>query len=136
MWQQISSYDIKSTQQQNVAAKTSDARLKIKQINNNAQRVLTISNIIEYPNEVFNPIHEAKPDGITVDKYQIDMELGTITLSGEAETRSDLIEFEQNLENIERFVNVSIPLSTLEIESNINYQISFIYLTKSDLRKK
>jgi len=58
----------------------------------------------------------------------VDLDKGSIEVSGISADRSSLIEFKQKLEENENFTEVFVPISSLETESNIAYRISFVFV--------
>ena len=126
--QQISSKKNETTNVVNVYSKNKDASLKIKAVNATSDKVIKILSVSQPPQDAFNAIYKAKPEAVSLSKYKIDFEKGVVTLSGSAATRDDLITFKQNLEKTSLFGQVLLPLSSFEIENNLDFELSFLYL--------
>ena len=101
---------------------------EVNKVNDLASRVASIDDISVEPQEVINKITTAKPSGIIITKYKIDLEKGGVQLYGIAIGRQELVEFKKALEEYEEFGSVSIPLQSLEAEADIEYEMSFDYL--------
>jgi hypothetical protein len=125
--QQISSYRVKNGASLNVISQTEEARVKITEINKDADSVLKILATSVQPQEVFNSLESVRPNGITISRYELNLDDGEILLSGLAQNRTDLIEFKQALEKMPEFSDITLPLSYLEIESNLNFRVNFKY---------
>ena len=117
-------------------SKNKDATVKIKNINDASDKVMAILKYSQSPSEVFNAVYKSKPEGIILDGYRMDFEKGDIKLSGISATRDDLITFKQNLEKTGLFGQILLPLSTFEIENNLEFEISFVYLPVAKLNQK
>jgi hypothetical protein len=101
---------------------------EVKQINNTATKVITITSASKLPQELIYDINKAKPNGVRVSEYKFDFDLGSVLISGEANNRQDLVAFKQNLEARKNFSKVSIPVSSLEKETNLDFEATFVYL--------
>jgi hypothetical protein len=126
--QQIS---IKKSETNNVVStysKNKDASIKIKSINQTSDKVINIFAISQSPSEVFNAIYKTKPEGINITSYQIDFEKGGVVISGVSATRDNLISFKQSLDKTGLFGQIILPLSSFEIENNLNFDIKTNYL--------
>jgi Tfp pilus assembly protein PilN len=108
----------------------------INKINSAAEKVITIDKFSFSPNVVINMINKVKFEGVSVQRYRIDLEAGKIEIIGIASTRKDLIDFKDALEEYEDFSLVQIPISSLEAESNLEYDMKFIYLPAAPKKKK
>jgi hypothetical protein len=125
--QQISTFRKDNGTKLNVVVETEGARNQIKKINETSDKTIRVVNGSLLPHDVLNPIYEIKPEGVRIDQYDIDLDLGTVVLNGVALTRTDLINFKKAIEQDENFVQVSLPISSFEVESNLNFELSFIY---------
>jgi hypothetical protein len=54
------------------------------------------------PQEVFNIITDSKPQGITIEKYQMDLDKGFIELTGVSSDRDSLLSFRENIQKKEK----------------------------------
>jgi len=99
-----------------------------REVNELANRVSSIDNISVEPQDVINKITAVRPSGIRITRYSIDLDKGGIQLLGVSASRQALIEFKKAIEEYEEFGSVSIPLSSLEAETDIEYIMTFDYL--------
>jgi hypothetical protein len=109
-------------------SKNKDASVKIKSINLTSDKVIKILGISQSPSEVFNAIYKAKPEGINITGYKVDFEKGGVGISGFSATRDNLITFKQSLEKTGLFGQIILPLSSFEIENNLDFEITTNYL--------
>jgi hypothetical protein len=133
--QQINSFKSKNTQSSIGVRETKGAREQIKRINEAANRVIKIDSVSIFPQQILNGIYKAKPDGIFLSNYKVDLDLGTVQLRGSAANRADLLLFKQNLEKDNDFVQVSVPISSFEIETDLNFNLSCIYAPSVNVRR-
>lgn len=101
---------------------------EVNEVNDLVNRVTSIDKISVEPQDVINKITTARPSGIKITNYSIDLDKGGIKLLGIAANRQVLIEFKNTLEEYEEFGSVSVPLQYLEAETDIEYEITFDYL--------
>lgn len=69
-------------------------------------------------------IAAAVPAGVVLNTMQVNPENKTITLSGEADTRDNLLRMEENIEKIEWVRSVDLPLSQLTKKDKIPFSLS------------
>jgi hypothetical protein len=117
----------------NTIIETEEARGKISGINKTSEKVIGITKATDLPHVIINPLYRIKPEGVTIKTYNIDLDLGSVVISGKSATRTDLINFKKSIEGLEDFVQVSLPISSFEVESNLDYELSFVYLPDSKL---
>lgn len=103
---------------------------KITQINETSAKILTINTASIQPQEILNAVLKAKPGAVSFSLYKIDLDTGKITLKGRASDRQTLLKFKQSLEENKNFEKVNIPISTLEMEQNIDFEMSFNWRIK------
>jgi hypothetical protein len=100
-----------------------------------ASKIITTTKAIieasKYPQDILNPIFAARPEGVVLSDYKIDMETGKVTLSGIAANREALLGFKENLEKNEDFSLIQIPVSSFEAEADLEFVVNFIYLPVS-----
>jgi len=106
---------------------------KINEINKFAENVSEIEKKLIYPQDIFNLLSKSKTEGITIGGYKINYQTGEIILKGTAANRANLIAFKKSLESEEKLLNVSLPVSSLVQEVNINFELSAVY---RDLEQK
>jgi len=128
--QQIVSFKNNNSTKLNTIVETEDARKQIAKINQVSTDVIKIVESSNLPHEIINPINNIKPEGITILNYDIDLDLGSVVLQGISATRTDLINFKKKIEENEDFAQVTLPISSFEVESNLQFQISFVYLNE------
>lgn len=123
---------IENLKQKNTLSKIPPAQAEVieqvSKTNALADKVLRITNANIPIEPVFNSIDKARPTGISISRYMVDLETGKIEIIGTSATRQTLIDFKQQLEEVEDFSLVQIPLSSLEVESNFQFRINFSYL--------
>lgn len=107
---------------------------QIKQINQISDRILKIKAVSISPVVVLDAISSAKPEGVVVSKYKMNLDKGEIGLEGIAQDRLSLIEFKQNMEGNPHISSVNIPVSSFEVESNLTFKLSFFY-TLTNVKK-
>ncbi len=133
--------DIKK-QHQNQASVTSERTAldqKISDINTVTAQVLKVKEVSHLPEEVLNIVFIAKPPGVLLSRYEMDLDKGTVAVRGIASDRQSLIDFKQNLEKSEDIDKVEIPISSFETEIDVEFQAAFSYLpitTKSKVTNK
>jgi hypothetical protein len=108
---------------------------EVKEVNSLANRVTSIDKIMAEPQDVVNKISAARPSGVSITSYSIDLDKGAVQLLGVSVSRQSLIEFKKALEEYEDFGSVSIPLSSLEQETDIEYSVSFDFLPLKPQKK-
>ncbi len=84
---------------------------------------------------IFNDINDAVPDGITIDSLENNNH--TVSMTGIATTRDRLIVLKGNLDKIDCFTKVNVPLNDIVLKKNIDFQIDFKVINKclSDYEK-
>lgn len=107
---------------------------QVGEINEVADKVLVISDVSVSPQVIFNAISDAKPEEVSIVRYRINMESGSIEILGISATRQALIAFKQKLEENKGFSLVQIPISSFEQESNLEYSMVFSYLPISGIK--
>lgn len=101
---------------------------RIEGINQASNKVLAITKVSKPPQLIFNAISEAKPEGVSILKYKIDLDTGYIDVIGISSTRQALIDFKQSLEEFKDFSLVQIPITSFEKETDLDYNLRFKYL--------
>lgn len=126
--QNIKTLGSKNTAKINVVKDTQEDRDTIKNINSVAQKVTTTLSYANSPHAIINPISETLPGGITISKWDIDLDLGTVLIEGSAIDRDSLISLKRNLEKNADFAQINLPISSFESDTNIVFELSFIYV--------
>jgi predicted nucleic acid-binding protein len=109
---------------------------QVEEINKISTKVLSVTSARVYPETIINAISKARPPGVTILRYRINMETGSIELIGTSQTREFLIEFKDSLEENIDFSLVHIPISSFEKESDLEYVANFSYLPIAGVRVK
>lgn len=100
---------------------------QVKEINETTEKILAIKSISFSVQNILNGINSAKPAGVKVDRYKLDLDKGEILLSGTSVDRVSLISFKQNLESNSDFIFVEVPISSFEAETNLEFSLNFEY---------
>ena len=111
-----------------VAQQRQKALTDVKFINKISKTTLAIKSVSTLPQEIFNAVYRAKPLGVEVEAWQVDMDKGAVSLNGVANDRSSLISFKENLEKNPAIGYIRIPISSFEKDVNLDYQVQFNYL--------
>jgi hypothetical protein len=101
---------------------------QIREINEIAQKVEYIAGVSISPEAILNEIYLAKPSGVDISEYSLDLQGGNIQLKGTSVTRGELLEFKQTIEESDNYSLVTIPISSFEKERDLTFQMSFRYL--------
>ncbi|MCX7928609.1 MAG: pilus assembly protein PilM [Patescibacteria group bacterium] len=94
-------------------------------------KVLNIKNATSSPIELLSIIEKASPKGVAVREYKLNFDKGQVNIKGIAPNRLSLIEFKQNLGKSENVQNVQVPISSFEVDANLEFDISFSYITNA-----
>lgn len=113
-----------------------DSLKEIESINDLSQKVLNIKKISIMPQEILNEIYLSKPAGVSIQKYDLDLEKGEVRLQGRSADRTTLIRFKESLEGKSDVDRVQIPISSFEAETNLDFYLTFIYLPISSTVKE
>ncbi len=100
---------------------------QIKSINEIITKVDKILSARVSPNHVIDTINSLKPSGVTISDYNLELDAGKISLKGKAASRQDLINFRKALEDHADFSRVSIPVSSLEAETDLEFSLNLVY---------
>ncbi len=96
-------------------------------VNEIADKILKIKSETVFPETVLNIITSAKTPGISIARYEINLEKGDIQVIGTSTDRESLISFKQNLEKSSAVHDVQIPLTNFENVTNLEFTLSFQY---------
>lgn len=94
-------------------------------------KVLSIKKATTSSVELLSIVEQARPKGVSIKEYKLNFDKGQFELKGVALDRLSLIEFRQNLEKNEKVKSVQIPLSSFEVDKNLEFDISFNYIVNS-----
>jgi hypothetical protein len=101
---------------------------QVSKVNKVADNVIKVIAASKNPTEVINSISAAKPAGIVLNTYNLNLEEGYVALSGISADRKSLLEFKNKLGENADFGPIDVPLSSLEQDANINFDFRFDYL--------
>lgn len=99
---------------------------KIANINKLTEKVMAVKTQTD-PTKLLNEIFSSKPDGITINSYDIDFDKGLGIVSGIALDRNVLVKFRNDLDNLEIISSAELPVSSFEMDTNLEYQIKFSF---------
>lgn len=74
--------------------------------------------------DLINNIYDLLPTGIALTTFELDDTTLTMELEGIAQTRDDLLEFQQILEATEYISEVTLPLSSFDEKNNISFSLN------------
>jgi len=113
-------------------AENSDSGQKIKNLEQEIQQTndnLTYLNQLNlYTMEtsaVVNQICQLIPDGVKINSLAINRDNQECFVGGHADSRQQLLNFQNTLENTKIFYSVELPLSNLLKEQNLIFELSF-----------
>jgi hypothetical protein len=129
--QQIGSLNAGNAQEDIGTQKRKLAIQGVKDINAVSSRLLQIKSLTLSAETVQNEFFEAKPIGIVINSYKIDLDKREVNLTGVSDNRAHLIEFKANLEKNPNVSAVTIPISNFEAEVDIEFSLTFSYATIS-----
>lgn len=101
---------------------------QINNINGISNKTFKIISSSQSTQAVVDKINGLKPQGITISNYQLDFDTGRIVLKGQSVHREILIKFKQALETDEDFGQISMPISNLEQETDLEFELRGFYL--------
>ncbi len=124
---QLNSFKKENSSRGNIVEETKDITNQIFEYNSLFDKVLKISSASTVFGNVLNDIYSAAPTGVTIDSYKINYENGVVELLGLSIDRLSLVNFKQNLEKNEKVSNINIPISSLEVVSNLEFSVKLNY---------
>jgi hypothetical protein len=134
--QQIGELNVRNAQVKNITQQRQEAADRVANINSTADKVIAIADASVLPQKVMNLIYRAKPAGVNVTDYDIDLDMGEGLVKGFADSRQSLVDFKKNMDAYSEIGSVSIPISNFEEETNLEFRLTFNYLPISDSVKK
>jgi hypothetical protein len=106
-----------------------------KTVSSVSAEVKAISNKLSYVSKNFNNsvritrtlevLDGVKTSGVTISSLHINTKDKTITVSGDADTRSNLIQFVDGLKAESYFSNINLPVSNLVEQTNLKFNLTF-----------
>lgn len=126
--QQIATLKLYSQTYDQIIEERKTAEVQANRINKVVSDILNIKTATVFPESVLNKIFVAKPSGVALVSYDLDLDKGIIALRGTSVDRQSLVEFKENLEKVEDFGAVNIPISSFEEVVDLLFTINFIYI--------
>ena len=108
----------------------------VERANNLSESVLSITESIVWPQTIVNQITKVKPVGIEILSFDLNLEKGTVKLIGKAADRSVLINFKKKIESTSAFDSIELPITSLVSETNLDFEMTFIYMPVMKETKK
>lgn len=124
---EIRSYKSVDSAKNQIVQQRKELAAKVKEINELSVNVGKIISISISPQTVFSDVESAVSPGISISGYEMDLDKGIIKVGGVAIDRPSLIEFKENLEENPKITNVLVPISNLEVESNVGFELTYEY---------
>ena len=118
------------------ASLTASASAQISKINLKAQRIVNLAQLRVFPQETLQQVLDAVPPSVILTDLEYDLQTGTISLAGIAPQRQDLLTFKKNLLATKKFGSIVIPLSSLEKEENLTFNLSFSLVSEDQQPRK
>jgi len=100
---------------------------RVEKINNQSQAIVAVSENTVYPEEIINKIAAVKPPEITLTYYNLNLEKGTILLSGHAANRNALVSFKEAVEGVDGFSDVALPITSFINEQDFDFDMNVLY---------
>lgn len=97
---------------------------QITKINNLSSEVVSVGDSLISPVKLINLIVDLRPAGVSITQYSVNLEKGTATIHGRASDRNTLIAFRDALTARQEFSEVDLPISSLLLGSDLEYQIN------------
>jgi Tfp pilus assembly protein PilN len=135
MMQQIADLKVKNLENLQISQTRNKYQNEAKKINDTVNKILKIKTATVVPEEVLNQIWGQKPPGVNIISYKMDFQKGSMVLNGVSVDRTSLINFEKNLEAVPEITQVTIPISSFEKETDLEFQLSFQYTKNLPLQQ-
>lgn len=100
---------------------------RVEKVNNMSAAVESVSGQTVYPEEIINKIAAVKPAEITLTYYNLNLEKGTILLSGHAANRNVLVSFKEAVEKTDGFTDVALPITSYINEQDFDFDMNVVY---------
>ncbi len=123
--QQINDLKVSNSSQKQISQQREKKEKEIEEINEVSKRIIQIKSVSVLPQTILNEIEKAKPQGVRIDSYDLDLDKGEISVGGVSSDRVTLLTFKQNLETNTNISEVTIPISSFEKEADLEFIISF-----------
>lgn len=104
-----------------------EAASEVKAVNSLADSVIAFKSNFIFPEKIINLLTSSKVEGATITYYKLNYETGEIIISGNASTRTVLLDFKNSLQSHEEFSEITLPITSLSQDTDINYEMRFTY---------
>jgi hypothetical protein len=104
-----------------------DLAKNINQINQQSQGIIQINQQQTEFIQIFNQILSLVPSDLNIIHLKLDHSTKTATIRGFASTQEQVLEFKKQIEIIPEFINISLPLSILQKQTDLNFTITFTW---------
>lgn len=113
-----------------VSQKAEELTEEISRINSVSSKVDKIVSSSSSPTKIIDTVNNLKPSGVRISEYSLEIDAGKISLKGSAASRQDLVNFRKSLEDHPNFSKVQVPVSSLEKEIDLEFDLRFVYGTE------
>ena len=127
LMQQLGEYKTKNDAKRDIASKRQKIISDVSYINGVSDRVKKIKDLTFVPQVLIDEVNKAKPAGITITYYKLDLDTGKIFLKGISSSRIELISFKDNLDANPNMDSIQIPITSFEAENNLEFGLDFEY---------
>jgi len=98
---------------------------KVNSVNQKAQKIKELFSLPSYHTaDLLKNINNAAPSNLRIEGVDLNYYKKTITITGWANSREQIILFKQNLEKINQIASINLPLSNLEKPTDINFTLN------------
>jgi len=95
-------------------------------VNGTAKQIIALAPLRQTPKNILATFIALIPSTIAISQWEYDDSKLQITISGVSATREDLLNFKTDLENSQKFTNISLPLTFLEASTDIPFSMTFV----------
>lgn len=106
---------------------SSEVVTEVNRVNALTKKIIDYYDKLKYPQEYINEIAAIKPDGVTIETYDLNFENGVFVITGKSINRSLLSRFRDSLDENEKYTQVSLPNTYLVQDQDNVFKIEFLY---------
>lgn len=110
---------------QNKVSTDKTSQFDLGKVNQKANDIVQLFKLKKTPESLVEEISSSIPKDVIITNITINAQTNQFALSGNAKTREDLIALKENLEALDKFTKITLPLASLEIQEDINFNLSF-----------
>jgi Tfp pilus assembly PilM family ATPase/Tfp pilus assembly protein PilN len=114
-----------SAQLTKISPKAQRIEDKIIDLNNKINRINSLVNSRSSYYSALNDINSITQEGVNIISLVLENQGSKFKLTGTADTRDHLLSYKEQLQNQGSFVNITVPLKSLEKPSDISFEINF-----------